>query len=623
MSAIFGLTLLQPQDSALDSALAQLDHWNGPYGSEAAQVRVLGRSGLGCRVEHFSDRFPFGGPILSDGPEYAVIDALLYNRDELLPLLGLPVEEAISDEALLWRLLRERGYESLAQVNGDFAGAVYDAAEERWTLFRDHLGVRPLYYYQDGPQMAFSTDLRGLVSLAGERCRPNPRQVYKLFLGYNSLTLTETDYENIRCVMPGAFLQVECRGGFALREQTYWKPRQKKIRMESEAAYTAELRRLIWDSVRRRSDAIPGILGAELSGGLDSSVISIILHRLGREAVHYSWSEELQTLPLREGEDERKVILDICRQEGIDCKFTGKGDHFSVEDHLERVDPPYTNTFALTFGSRYMHSRGARVVFTGHGGDEGVSHRTNAYELLANGELLPYWRLYRRAFKGRLGFLRAVKWAALEGYRNWKANLIPFRMTHGDERILSDAFRTEMGAVVVPKKLQFAISPHRYVMDGGTRSRLDNAAYQGACAGVRYLFPYVDHRVMDFALSIPRHLYLSNGSDRKIFREAFRDIIPASLRKVRYKDYASQRDRKPTEKQMKDYAASFAMTDKLDREYWKGILNLEHLPRVQLPESMEDPVYDSFVQLYVQLLRCLMTQNVCEKTKQWRDAHGL
>ena len=57
----------------------------------------------------------------------------------------------------------------------------------------------------------------------------------------------------------------------------YWQPGSKKIRLSSEEAYIKQLRQLITDSVKRRLDAVPGVVGAELSGGLDSSIIDILI----------------------------------------------------------------------------------------------------------------------------------------------------------------------------------------------------------------------------------------------------------------------------------------------------------------------------------------------------------
>ena len=178
MSGIFGFTYQTDQPNLIEQTLAGLEYWNRIYGREAVDTARMGDSGIGCHVEHFSQDFPYGGPLLRSEHTVAVIDALLFNRDEMLPSLGLQAQAEISDEELLLLLIQRKGFEALADVNGDFAGAIYDIDTGEWTLFRDHLGVRPLYIYQDSGIFAFSTDIRGLAAIPGADMGINEDQFY-------------------------------------------------------------------------------------------------------------------------------------------------------------------------------------------------------------------------------------------------------------------------------------------------------------------------------------------------------------------------------------------------------------------------------------------------------------
>ena len=88
MSGIFGFT--RRDDAFLEDTMGGLAYWNRIYGREASTSELIGSSGLGCHMEHFADAFPYGGPILDHQGCRAVVDALLYNREELLPLEGKP-----------------------------------------------------------------------------------------------------------------------------------------------------------------------------------------------------------------------------------------------------------------------------------------------------------------------------------------------------------------------------------------------------------------------------------------------------------------------------------------------------------------------------------------------------
>lgn len=626
MSGIYGFTCRTPGPGTTEYALQSLDRWNGEYGREAAGQSLMGRSGIGCRVEHFSDRFPHGAPVIEFEGGNAVVDALLYNRDELTAELGLSDDAALSDEALLLKLIHTRGYEALAMVNGDFAGAVFDAEQHRWTLFRDHMGVRPLFYYMDGDQFAFSTDIRGLCALPGADLRPDELNLYKQMVNANILTLCGTDYQKIRAVRPASWSVVHIEAeGFGYDEHIYWRLKQQKLRLGSDEAYQQRLRELITDSVRRRLDAIPGKIGAELSGGLDSSVIDILISRLGREGVFYSWSLTPEELPLRRGLDERKIIDDICRQEGIDCHYYSEQETFGFSDLLENVMPAHTESLSITTGSAWLRSQGARVVFSGHGGDEGVSARCSPYALLYNREYRAYLKYYWDCTRGqKLRLLRTLKRAirdAIIDHRN--AADVSTPRTSNASGLMTEAFRERISRSYPGQRRYFGYDPVKYINQGGTRVRLESAAYQGARNGVRYLFPYVDHRVIDFAVSIPRAQFLNSSQNRRVFREAFRELMPESLYCVNYKDFRSLRGAKRTV----DYRGIFRqemdiLLSRLDRDYWKDILDFEAIEAMELPE---DQTSDLFMQLHyckLQLKRCLLAQNVRDRAHEKEATNG-
>ena len=551
-----------------------------------------------------------------------MIDALLYNRAELLGLWSPALPDTIPDEELLLRLIEERGKESLAQVNGDFAGAILNLSTGQWSLFRDHLGVRPLFVYHDSRVFAFSTDIRGIASIPGVDVRPNEKQLFLNFTGCNSLSLQETDYAMIRCALPGAWTEIKPdRNGFSLLEKPYWRLRSKKLRLRREEDYTRRLRELVEDAVRCRLDAIPGLIGAELSGGLDSSVIDILINRNGRKGVYYSWSNDPKVLPMDLQLDERSVIEDICRQENIECRYMLRSDGRCTTDVYEKVIPPFVNTFELSYGSGWMRSQGTRVVFSGHGGDEGVSHRAGRFELLCNGELLHYLKLYYADLEGiSLRLPKAVYTAALDVRTKMKEQ---HETRNGTELIcpvLDAAFNSRMAADFKDPTFYFFTKPYRYVLQGGTRNRLDNVAYQGASVGVRYLLPFVDHRVMDFAVSIPRHLYVSPKENRVIYRKAFMDLMPKSLLDVHYKAMVSTRHLKRRNMSQEDYRINRAfLVSRLDPDYWKGILDLEAIARRAQPSDPESREARAFRYDTYGLYRCVLIQNTALLAKNWRD----
>lgn len=106
MSGIFGF--YRKQNDADTDILHALDVWNKCYGREGSDTLCSGNMGAGCHLEHFSDRYPAGAPVFETDDLIAVVDALLYNREELIPAVG--ADGTISDEALLLKWIELRGY---------------------------------------------------------------------------------------------------------------------------------------------------------------------------------------------------------------------------------------------------------------------------------------------------------------------------------------------------------------------------------------------------------------------------------------------------------------------------------------------------------------------------------
>jgi asparagine synthase (glutamine-hydrolysing) len=409
--------------------------------------------------------------------------------------------------------------------------------------------------------------------------------------------------------------------GFMLTESPYWVIGQNPVRLDSDEAYIRKMEELVTDSVNRRLDAIPGLIGAELSGGLDSSVIDILINRHGRKACYFSWSISPEELPIREAGDERQVISDICAQEGISCHFLSKREQTDYADMLRDGAPPFVDTPQLGYGSAWMNRQGARVVFTGHAGDEGVSHRGNRYELFYNREYSAYFSLYREDLQGKpFRFLRSIRSGLVNARKNRRKLLEQIPESAYDAPALTKEFCSRMRSEFEDQQMYFFLDPKRYVRQGGTRPRLDNAAYQGANAGMRYLFPYVDYRVIDYAVSIPRRLYVSHNNSRVIFREAFRKIMPKSLYDVNYKDLASIRDlpRQPQQNQRLRNSILY-LAENLDRAFWGGILDLDAIAAMEPSGEHRSKEASAFKLLLHTLNRALFIQNMVKVAREWEE----
>lgn len=631
MSGIYGVW--QPFAAISQSDMEGLENWNKAYGETLESDYADESFFLGCSYESFSETKPELSSVLKAAGKYAVIDALLYNRQELIDKGQL--SDRLSDEELIFNYMEKLGFDALRDVNGDFAGAVYDGNNGTLTLFRDHMGVRPLFYCATEHGVTFSTDIRGIVSMQTTDVSVNERWLWNNLAGTAYIDTENTEFAHIFCVKPASYISFDLKEeAVHTKKVSYWQPGSKKIRLGSERAYIERLRELVTDSVKRRLDAVPGVVGAELSGGLDSGILDILIHRLGREAVYVSWSASPKTLAFAEN-DERLIIEDICRQEDISCHYTGMTPRFAEESIIydkmraagiepdmhagffrRFVFPPYINTIQIGQTAQYVNSRGARVVFTGHGGDEGVSHRANPYEMFYNREYIEYLKYMWNSTRGERHRLYKT---VMRGHKNLTVSAkklkSAFLSVYAAENMLDREFFNKYNS---EKKAAnpFAYDPLSYVKTGGSRNRLDVTALLGAYCGARYMVPYLDYRVIDFVLSIPRHMFIKNGKSRYIFREAFKDIMPKSLYNLSLKADTSWKNAEKKDQDINEYKERkkrlFGM---LDRQYWEKYLNWDVISQwVDMPPAGQDDLRDKAMLAAID--NCLSLQNLIEFSKK-------
>lgn len=629
MSSIFG-TFCNPMVSANEN-MKKLEHWNRAYGRDTTDLYQNNHMHLGCCLERISTHAT-NMPVLHIGTVHAAIDLLLYNREELIEKCN--VSPVVSDEELLLSYLMQFGMEALKDVNGDFSGAIYDENLQTLTLFRDHMGIRPLYYYMDDTFLAFSTDIRGLLGLDEVNSSMNEDWIYRTLAGYNINSVTCTEYQHIFCILPASYAVFSLqKQPIHEKMQSYWQLGKKKIRYSSFTAYKTRLKELVTDSIQRRLQTIPGKIGAELSGGLDSGVIDILINRLGRDCVYFSWSVDPCEIPYAD-HDERLVIEDICKQEHIQCHYSQLKSDRSMNSLLARqmqslgfpldeneppalryAMPPFINALALCDSCACMHENGASVIFTGHGGDEGISHRSSPYEMFYHHEYYHFFRSMWSTTHGQKGrILKTLKACQKQLGPTRRALTDVFHSPFATPELLNEEFRNQFSEKEMPA-MHFSYDPIQYIADGGSRNRLDNVALLGAYNNIRYIVPYLDYRVIDFAVSIPRHLYLKNSHNRFIFREAFRDIMPKSLYSVHIKEDMSARNYPSDPNWYKEFSElKIQINQKLDRTFWSKYLDFTVIDQWMQKgkPTEEERDHDSFI--LMNLFYCAMAQNLIDKT---------
>ena len=205
---------------------------------------------------------------------HIVFNGEIYNFQEIRQQLKYEFVTN-SDTEVILAAVQEKGLDwFIDQANGMFAIALYNSINNQLFLIRDRLGIKPLYFYNDGENLVFSSEIKAILSSGLVEARFNENAVDE-YLANRYIRSPYTFFENIYQINPGTYLSVEKDLDFS--ETVYWDI-PEVFNMESqynEDEILKELDNELTKSIKYRLIAdVP--LGTYLSGGVDSSLITAI-----------------------------------------------------------------------------------------------------------------------------------------------------------------------------------------------------------------------------------------------------------------------------------------------------------------------------------------------------------
>ena len=519
-----------------------------------------GATGVGLGMRRLSIIDLDGGrqPIANEDRTVRVVfNGEIYNYRELREAL-LAKGHAFStqsDTEVIVHLYEEHGEACVERLQGMFAFALWDASREQLLLARDRLGIKPLYYAVRHGALVFASELKALLEYDGIRKIIDPRALAR-FLTFLYIPSPDTIFAGIRKLPPAHVLRF--RNGEATLHP-YWtlsfpdRERRREAERKSPDTYCDELRRLMAEVVQAHlmSD-VP--LGLFLSGGLDSGSIAAIMARQSAGPV--------QTFSIGYGDEH--ASYDELKATRVMARHIGSNHHEEIvtPDVMEllpklvwHLDEPFADSSLIpTYLVSVSARRHVTVALTGIGGDElfGGYPRYLGARLASGYERLPV--ALRRAAGSVIGWLpestgsqnvsgRIKRFVASgllpprERYLSWishynrsglEALLTPsLRSAVGDVDVLWDAHRKwydHAGASTELERL-FATDTRGYLAD----DLLMMGDKMSMAASLELRVPYCDHRLIEYAASIPGEFKVRGLTLKALFRSAIRGLIPREI----------------------------------------------------------------------------------------------
>lgn len=280
---------------------------------------------------------------------------------------------------IILRAYQSAGENGFKHLNGQFAAAIWDSAQNKFVLVRDHLGFEPLFYYWDGQTLIFNSFLKDLIRHENVRRDFNHRAI-RNYLLFNYNPGLDTFIQNVKKVRPGHVMVLE-KG--RLTEKRYWRlsynnippdpPSKGGIKEVSKGGtledYKAELLRLTRDAIRIRTQETASDPGAFLSGGMDSSSVVGLLSGLTDRPIH-TFSFRCEGKYVDESYYAR-VMAEHYKTHHNEIPFTAD-ELMNFEKMAEWMDEPLCD-IGVELGS-FIMGRAAQghvqYILTGDGGDE-------------------------------------------------------------------------------------------------------------------------------------------------------------------------------------------------------------------------------------------------------------
>lgn len=554
MCGIAGIHLgtAQTPDSDFMLAMAGELHHRGPDG-----VGLYLDAGVGMVNTRLSIIDLAGGdqPIGNeDGRFWAIQNGEIFNHLELRKELEARGHRFAthSDTEVIVHAYEEWREGCLDRFIGPFAFAVWDRRERQLFIARDRFGIRPLFLAEVGRELLFASEAKAILRHPGMRRELDPGAILDTFTLWAPLP-DRTAFPGIRELPPGCWLRIKAEGQ---REERQWwdlaflPPAEQ--RRESEAELAEELLDLLRESTRMRLLAdVP--VGAYLSGGLDSSTIAALVNQVSTSQL-CCFGLGFSDPHFDETAHQKQVAEDLgVELHQLTVTPRDVADLFPEVVRLTEKPLLRTAPAPMLALSSLVRDSGYKVVLTGEGADELFA----GYDLFRESQIRRFWarnpestqrpRLFERLYpwltrstSSSPAFTRQFFGAGLTEVDDpLYSHRIRFANTARLMRFLDPALvdaQTSTARLIAglpagfagfsglakAQYLEIVTFLHGYLLHSQGDRMLMGYSVEGR-------FPFLDHRVAEFAASLPDGLRLRGMKDKNLLRRAVGGLLPPEV----------------------------------------------------------------------------------------------
>lgn len=457
-----------------------------------------------------------------------------------------------SDTEVIIHLYQEYGIDFVQHLNGQFAIGLWDNKIKRFLLVRDRVGICPLYYSFEKQRLIFASEIKALKPALVDGLYLNKEALDQIFTFWTPVS-PNTIFKGIYEVSPGQIIVLE-KGKLSLYTYWDWDLSNKNLYHTSEEQLAAELHELLIDAtkIRLRAD-VP--VGAYLSGGLDSSVLVAMIHHYGDVPLR-TFSLNFEQAEFDEN-TYQTLLINHLQTEHSRLKVKTEDIAKNFIQTIYHTESPILRTAPIPMGllSSLVRENDYKVVLTGEGADEVLGgydifkeskvrhfwsvNKESTFRPLLLKKLYPYLTLpdsgqatYLKRFFGEsldqpdnICFSHLPRWTTTAKAKN-------FYSAELNAELSGRSMESMMGSL--PSKLR---KMHRFNRAQYIEAKSLMAGYLLTSQGDRMLaknsvegrFPFLDHRVVEFANKIPPKYKMKGLNEKYLLKKSMAKYLPKEI----------------------------------------------------------------------------------------------
>ena len=516
---------LNSRDSIVKAMTDKISH-RGPDGS--GYYHSDNGVSLGHRRLSIIDLSNSGSqPMLSDDENYVITyNGEVYNYIELKNDLiknGVKFYSNTDTEVVLKGYIYY-GLDFVSKLNGMFAFVILDKKLNRLFAFRDRVGIKPLYYFSTTEKFIFSSEIKSILAYPGLKLKPNWESIRDYF-SLSFLVDNSTWFESVYKLEQGSFIELNLNNG-SLYKRKYWSP---TINIDYNVKYEnsrEELKSIIQNSVQ--SHQVSDVeVGSHLSGGVDSSTIVSLISKNRNVHTFSSAFSGLGSLY----DETSEIDIVVRNSKSIHHQITT--DPIDIISDLKEMtyimDEPDAGpaTLPMFYVNKLINSVGIKVVNGGQGVDELFGGyppsfyyaAINNIGLIKKGISVPLREainIPNYLAKYYVGVLRNKK--STKQYKLWRLD----RTNESISKYVEVEGNLQKGILGFEKNLLMSL---KYYLP----ALLHQEDRMSMFWSIESRVPFLDNRVIDFALKTPSYFKIKNGTTKFIFKDSVRGLVPDQI----------------------------------------------------------------------------------------------